>query len=164
MASLEPDLFARLVSGLALAISALTLLWTRVDKHREREAAKLAGLPSAKMRFDPAMDDDGWYTLKFTFRDLNQGVRFDRARVIRPRRSAIATWNGGFRGPGGVAIPLNWEFTAGPNPVYGDASAVAHLHLRTTGNPGAEIRIQLEGRFLNWAMTPFEMTVVSQPA
>jgi hypothetical protein len=162
MLSPEPDIFARVVAGLALAISALALFWTRLDKHREREAAALAGLPSARMRFNPVIDEDGWYTLKLSFRDLNQAVRFDRARVIRPRRSAIATWNGGLRGPSGAAIPLNWEFSAGPNPVYGEASAVAHLHLRTASKPGTEIRIQLGGRFLNWAMTPFELIVVSE--
>lgn len=158
----EPDLFARVVSGFALAISVLTLIWSRLDKHRDREAARLAGLPSARMHFNPAIDGDGWYALKISFRDLNHGVRFDRARVVRPRRSTIATWNGSLRGPSGPTIPLQWEFAAGPNPVYGEASAVAYLHLRSASNPGTQIEIQLEGRFLNWAMTPFEMTIIAR--
>ncbi|KRR09564.1 hypothetical protein CQ12_13840 [Bradyrhizobium jicamae] len=162
----DPDWFARAASGIALLISGATFIWTRVDKHRERKAAERAGLPSITLRWNPAADHQGWYSLKLTFRNITQSVRIDRVSLMRPRRSLIATWGGGtppVRGLSGKMIEPKWEFHAAPNPVHGEAAATTHLQLKTTeDHAGAKVKIKLEGRYLHGAMTPFEMTVASQ--
>jgi hypothetical protein len=157
----DPDWFARAVSALAFGVSAATLIWSRIDKRRERKAAEQADQPTVQMRWNPQIDDEGWYTLKLDFRDINRGIRFDRVSVLSPRRSTIATWNGSVRGPSGEVISPGWEFPAAINPPNGGAAVVAHLHFRTATEGVNAIEVELKGRFLSGSMKPFEMTVAS---
>lgn len=43
------DWRTQIAPGIALLISVLTLLWSRIDKHRERKAAREAKLPRCEM-------------------------------------------------------------------------------------------------------------------
>ena|SRR6478735_9653188 len=84
MASADPDWFARIVSVLAFGISAATLIWSRLDKRRERKATDQASQPTVQMQWNPQVDGEGWYTLKLVFRDLSKPVLFDRVSVKSP--------------------------------------------------------------------------------
>jgi hypothetical protein len=161
MAGADPDWFARIVSVLAFGISAATLIWSRLDKHREHRATDQASQPTVQMQWNPQVDGEGWYTLKLVFRDLSKPVLFDRVSVKSPTRSQIATWNGSVRGPSGPVISPRWEFPAMINPTMGEGSAIAHLHFRTGTQGVATIEIELKGRFLTGSMKPFEMTAVA---
>jgi hypothetical protein len=89
MAASDPDLFARVISGVALLISGATLVWTRVDKHRERKAAKQSQLPSIRMRWNSQVDQEGRHSLKIGFRDIKRAITFKQAKLIKPRGEII---------------------------------------------------------------------------
>jgi hypothetical protein len=162
MAGAETDLFARVVSGIALAISAATFIWSRLDKRWERQAAAKASLPTVRMRFNPAIDNDGYHPLKIGFRNLSRPITFNECRVIKPRRAVIATWNGKERGKEGGTIPLDWTFDTGPNPVHGSDAYTAVLHLKTNGDPGSRIELELSGFFRDGSLSPVKLSVAAR--
>ncbi|MGY2906562.1 hypothetical protein [Bradyrhizobium sp. URHC0002] len=163
MAGAETDLFARVVSGMALAISAATFIWSRLDKHWERQAAAKADLPTVRARWNPQIDDDGYYTIKFGFRDVSRAISFNEARVIKPRRAVIATWDGKQRGKDQSRnIPLKWTFDVSINPAMGSDAYAAHLHLKPHGDLGANVEIELSGSFSDGARSPVKMRVAAR--
>jgi hypothetical protein len=161
MAGVETDLFARVVSGIALAISAATFIWSRLDKRWERQAAAKAGLPTARMRFNSKVDNDGYYPLKVGFRDMGRAITFNECRLIKPRGAVIATWNGKERGKEGSTIPLDWTFDMTPNPVHGSDAVSASMHLKTNGDPGSRIELELSGFFRDGSMSPVKLRVAA---
>ncbi|BBC00119.1 hypothetical protein [Bradyrhizobium elkanii] len=159
----DPDWFARVVSLGALAISAVTFIWTRFDKHRERKSAEQADLPAMSLYWNPQIDKEGWYRLMLTIRDVDKAFRLDRARLINPRGSLIAIWKDGRPGAARAAeIDLKWPFQP--------KSETALLHstgdyrealLLQTDEQRKEVKIVFEGRFLSGTMKPFEIPVVA---
>jgi hypothetical protein len=85
MAGSDPDWFLRIVTVIGALVGVATLVLSRRDKSRERRAAEQADLPTIRMRWNTQIDDDGWYTLKVSFRDLKQAITFNKAALIRPR-------------------------------------------------------------------------------
>ncbi|MBT1512732.1 hypothetical protein KIP88_19720 [Bradyrhizobium sp. SRL28] len=157
----ETDFFARAVSGLALAISAATFIWSRLDKRWERQAAAKAVLPTVRMRFNSNVDEDGYHLLKVGFRNMGRAITFNGCRVLKPRGAVIANWNGKERGKEGSTIRLDWTFDASPNPVHGSDAFTAVLHIKTNGNPGSRIELELSGFFRDGSMGPVELRVAA---
>jgi hypothetical protein len=157
----DPDWFARIMSVLAFGVSAATFMWSRRDKRRERIAAKQARLPTARTRWNPKIANDGFYTLMIGLRDVNRAIRFTEARLIRPRRGSIATWNGITRGLEGKKIPVSWEFTVLSNPAHGGDAATIALHFKPDGDIGNRIEVELAGRLNEGTLEPIKMRIAA---
>jgi hypothetical protein len=74
-----PDWFARGLSVLSFLVALAALIWTRVDKWRERKAAEKANLPTGRLYWNPHIDQTGRYILKFEFGDVKVPVKFTEA-------------------------------------------------------------------------------------
>jgi len=159
----EPDWFLRAVTVFGALVGLLTLILSRRDKSRERLAAIDADLPTVRVRWNPQIDSDGYYTLKFGFRDVSRAIRFNEARLIKPRRAVIATWDGKQRGKDQSSnIPLNWTFDVSINPAMGSDAYAAHLHLKPHGDHGAKVEIELLGFFSDGATVPVKMPIAAR--
>jgi len=162
MAPSDPDWWARAISGIALLISAATFIWTRIDKRRDRKASEQALLPTIRMTWNPRIDERDWYTLSVAFRDLQRGIRFDRARVIKPRGAILANV-GALNAPerGGPSIPIDWELQVVVNPIMGDA-VKTQLYFRPPSEADQDVTILLEGHFLSGTMKPIKMNAFAR--
>jgi hypothetical protein len=138
------------------------LFGLELDKRWERQAAAKASLPTVRTRFNPGVDNDGNHPLKVGFRDVDRPITFNECRVIKPRGAVIATWNGKERGRESSTISVDWTFDAMPNPVHGSAAFTAVLHLKTNGDPGRRVELELSGFFRDGSMSPVKLPVVAR--
>ncbi|MCA6102784.1 hypothetical protein [Bradyrhizobium australafricanum] len=96
---------------MAVLISAAQFAWSRFDKGRDRKVVEQASLPRMSLYWNPQIDKDGWYRLVLTIQDIDQGFLLDRARLINPSGSVIASWKDGKPDSQRAAeIDLKWRF------------------------------------------------------
>jgi hypothetical protein len=154
--------WALVISIFSALISAATFVWSRLDKRWERQAAAKAGLPTVRARFNPKADNDGYHPLKVGFRDMSRSITFNECRVIKPRGAVIATWDGKERGKEGSTIPVDWTFDMSPNPYHGADVYSASLHLKTNGDLGNRIELELSGFFRDGSLSPVKLPVAAR--
>jgi hypothetical protein len=129
-----------------------TLIWTRVDKWRERKAAEKANLPTGRLYWNPHIDQTGWYTLKFEFGDVKVPLKITEASASSGTLTTATS--DGDRLVEGRTIPLQWRFEVNPK-------HVAHLCFRPAKTHQKALTVKLRGRFQTGLMLPVKLKLTA---
>jgi hypothetical protein len=128
------------------------LIWTRVDKWRERKAVEKANLPMGRLYWNPHIDETGWYMLKFDFSDVKVPVKITEASASSGTLTLARSDGDQF--VEGRTIPLQWNFEVNPK-------HIAYLCFRPAKTDQKALTVKLRGNFQTGSMLPVKLELTA---